>query len=437
MPNFQYSVPGAAAPNFSQPLSPSLSQNSSTKAAGHDGRSSRQEDADPSAWQQYPPPQLFGMSNGVLPYSPFPENSYHSSASALADYLLPHVGKPEYADCLLGFYDGTTSDNAVITSMPAHRLLLARSPRLASELAHASPKKDPNGLQVVSLSLPSKSVTSTIITESINFLYGGIVKIDPLPELATLSSQAAHARLEKAFGSFIIGTELQIPVFSRIEQDTIKLLLRWDTIERALFLISSSRSNAHKKKSSKANGGSTGLSGDGTPTDSLTTCSNKLAQYVNDFLATNIPVDFSFDGTVAELEKSPRLPPSLSNSKPSISNARLSRIQFGDVQAEEAAEDHEISKMLSQILLSLSSFDLSALFSSPLLLGRLGAAKQTDLVLAVVQERERRRLKAIKASKAAPLKKDHLYDNLHLEEQAESTPEHREQGLTLISSPSV
>lgn len=428
VPGFQYPITGAAPPNFSQPISPSLSQHSSTKV-GHERPGSHQEDAEPATWQQYPPTQFYGLPNGVLSYSPLLEQNQNAAVSTLTDYLLPHVGKPDYADCTLRIYDSAHPDKTAFANMPAHRLLLARSPLLAAEMSKAAPEKDFSGLPIVPISVPFKLVGPTVISEPIRHLYGNPIQAPVPTELASLPSYVAQERLEQAFGSFIMGSELQIPEFTRNEQDTIKLLLRWDTIEEALSLLSSSRQAAHHNKPSLE---TNGVQTSGTRTDNLSFCANKLAQYVAEFLSANFPTDFSLDGAVAELADAPRLPPKLATSKPSISNPRLSRIQFGEVQAEESSADHEINTLLSRFLLSLPSEDLSALLASPLLLSRLGPAKQTEVMLPVVQERERRRLKAVKASKITATEKGQLYDNLYLEESAESDPQNADHGIRLV-----
>jgi hypothetical protein len=112
------------------------------------------------------------------------------------------------------------------------------------------------------------------------------------------------------------------------------------------------------------------------------------------FVVFNFPKDFSLYQSASELASVSRLPV-VQGRKPSTSDPRLSRIQFGDIPLEPDTS-LEISTKLSSVLLSLPLYVLQAIFEAYFLGGKLGWSKVGAVMRDVIEERERRRLQVFK-----------------------------------------
>jgi len=121
---------------------------------------------------------------------------------------------------------------------------------------------------------------------------------------------------------------------------------------------------------------------------------HQFLEMIVQFVVFNFPKDFSLHQSASELASVSRLP-LVQGRKPSTSDPRLSRIQFGDVPLEAVA-GLEISSKLSSVLLSLPLYVLQAIFEAYFLGGKLGWSKVGAIMREIVEERECRRLKVFK-----------------------------------------
>lgn len=142
-----------------------------------------------------------------------------------------------------------------------------------------------------------------------------------------------------------------------------------------------------------------------------------------DFIAYQLPADFSLDVQAPEFAAidrfhgiSPPSTPSLHAPRLSVSNPRLKHLRLGQFSNADGAgaSTHENSTF-SSLLLSLPTSVLKTLLKNLRLVHRLGPKQVSDLVKALVQERETRRLRAVQylgehQSVREALSEQQLYD---------------------------
>jgi hypothetical protein len=124
--------------------------------------------------------------------------------------------------------------------------------------------------------------------------------------------------------------------------------------------------------------------------------SSQLLQDTLVFIAMALPPTFRFNATATQLHELPRLPTVIEN-RPSTSDPRLSRIQFGDMAPEDTGRPDFLTTFISSILLSLPFAALKFLFEHPLFNPKI--TNRTAIIQAVIDERELRRVKVLQAKR--------------------------------------
>ena len=415
------------------------------------GRSANGQNGHSSNWVNqgaFPPQELNSPVNN-MPQPNASVMAFQREQDATLDFLRSAANNNLFNDCTLQVHFKPSRLFQEIPgyerlyeplAIPAHRLVLARSPKLAS-LMHLQ-GTGPGG--VVSLDLDNDYVRSDALMFAIRSLYGWTLR-DFLP--SHFPPRTAVEELKLAFSYITIGRYLRIPhVFSFAVHRGAELVY-WPTIELATEFVLKSVIFPSRQE--------------------VPLVMTELIDSVLHFLAHNIPQDFVLDTSVRGFGL-PRLPvktrqtsapPSAAPSDPQSSpdqptqatrapssrlskgsiNPRVLEIQFGDLslgsengqgstkQAESSRSNRAPAPndtVLSRILLNLP-FDMLKIVmeNSPNM--------RQNIVNEVVQERETRRMCALAehTDVLGPLAKppglvndmrDYWYNNMGFKEEVVS-----------------
>lgn len=353
------------------------------------------------------------MRNGSIPMPPMmapmmqQSDPAIDSALMIRDYLLSQFGLSDLADYILQVFRGEER----LLSIPVHSLLAVRSPtlfKLISTLRYAN-----DGSRHLRLDINEKVFVEQAFIEALQFVYGaplatafmGMVNRVPPFNTRDLNGETAKfARhvLTHALSLTSSGLSLQLEPIALHGADLAKRLIRWDTLEVALkFILANGLPQGWR--SQEANGDANRLEGIAMLADGV---KSQLLGAVIDYLAVNFPHHFEFSTAASQLDECPRLPLVL-DAKPSVSNNRLSRIQFGQLPAEQP---DFVTSTLSSILLSLPFEPLKALFSHPALLSRGKGFNLVNIAESVVSERENRRNRVLESKRISPRGEGMLWD---------------------------
>lgn len=353
-------------------------------------------------------------------------------------YRIVQVGfsNPEFADCevCLHLSDSASSENLQPPvarrplQIPAHRLILARSPVLRTQLlTHGTP----NG----KLHIPSDDpyLRSDAFWFALQSLYG-----NPLHEVQPDTMEGSHNldKFDMALAYAAAGSLLQVaPITVQGIRDASRLI-NWGTLEKGLAFALTGATILYPH-------------GSDDPSAQFLIPQYKHGVYVHDFAAAimafiidNFPSHFILDTTVldpkyARIPSTPASPPSTEPTiahgtsgfnpashmrgmpgssqmpqNPRMSNPRLSNIQFGDLsplksngqgsssQQSPTSPSDMVTSMLSRILLNLPFDLLKYILESQGLGNASGWTAMQDrhrVVSEVIAEREARRLRALDA----------------------------------------
>ncbi|EON99241.1 hypothetical protein UCRPA7_5242 [Phaeoacremonium minimum UCRPA7] len=356
-------------------------------------------------------------------------------------YRIVQVGfsNPEFADCEVHLHlsDGASSENLQPPvarrplHVPAHRLILARSPVLRTQLlTHGTPD---GKLHILS---DDPYMRSDAFWFALQSLYGNpLHEIQPDPVEGSNNLEKFDMTLAYAAS----GSLLQVaPITVQGIRDASRLI-NWGTLEKGLAFALTGATILYPH-------------GHEDPSAQFLIPQYKHGVYVHDFVAAimafiidNFPPDFTLDTSVLDPKYTrtpsmPALPPSANRAEPTIahgtsgfnpashvrgipgpsqmpqnprlSNPRLSNIQFGDLsplksngqgspsQQSPTSPSDMVTSMLSRILLNLP-FDLLKYVLESQGLGNVSGWMTTQdrhrVVSDVVAEREVRRLRALDA----------------------------------------
>jgi len=228
--------------------------------------------------------------------------------------------------------------------------------------------------------------------------------------------------MASALGFAAVGRFLQLPHYMSQGIKAAVKFLTWDNIEKTLAFIHEGNRLA-----------SSNSFRDRDAWSAITDLENELLRAVISFIAYYFPQDFNIHTTAAELTDSPRLPLVI-ESRPSISHTRLASIQFGDVSVEDSAK-FDTSVLVSSILLSVPTPVLQSLFDAPVLGGKLGWQKISQIIRDTVTERENRRDKVRKTPKrVVPGASSQQWEAIRWEERVEASDRHPA-GLAILRLP--
>lgn len=356
-----------------------------------------------------PPPH---MVPGML--EPDPEQFFSHFKNSFQD--------PRFADCTLEL---RFSDNrAPPMKMPAHRLVLSRSPFLEKLMGSDSmPRRkgqgQPNSTVVVTAD--DKYLRADTFITALQRLYGFPLFSIPAPPPGSEDLPLAGGAVDRF--SFVVsyaaaGHLLQCLSVVIRGMEMATQLLSWDTLEPALeFALGASSARGtvdiHERYPY------------GAPT-------RILLDGIVGFVTDHITSDFVLDTTVPdpkgyrrlpEVPEQPKRSPSSKRASPAIvkgtsghapqgaRRSRLSKIKFGDMSDEGTAEAQNGGATppqgspspqvaaLSRILLNLPFGCLKAVLESPRLGHPEAGEARQRIAVDVVSERESRRLAAVEAVK--------------------------------------
>jgi hypothetical protein len=287
----------------------------------------------PPRAQQVPPMHAMNFAQGA------PQNgSQYDHGDPLRTYLLSQFQDVHSSDCVLEVIIAGGGSFKIA----AHKLLLARSPTLASDIATA---REQNSKLELFIEFPSKHFGEDSFIDSIRHLYGG-----PLPTPDSLRGATPSDRMAAALRYVAAGSLLGVDAISIRSMQLALGLLRWDTAPAALaFALEGGLGPAWDNPLQPL-----ALSSAGFP--KYDPYSTDLLHRLIDFMVHTIPQNFYIDPAAPQLPESPRFP-SYSEASHGRHNSRhhprLSQIRFGSITSEELQRPSAEATMISSILISL------------------------------------------------------------------------------------
>ncbi|GIZ38463.1 hypothetical protein CKM354_000188000 [Cercospora kikuchii] len=354
----------------------------------------------------------FGSRNIPPPFphhmGPPPPNFHHpemaagmENAESMRDHILSQFRNPAFADCHILVSEEEASAHL---ELDGHKLILARSPRLSELIRNNSAPTSPQSISQLNVPLNGRYVRIGPFVDSIRYLYGG-----PLPpfDLYNLGpNTTGEDRVELALQYIATGAWLNIHAVAQRGVEIAALHVQWDTITSILaFALDGGLGqmwpiedgSEEKTSTCSSDDSSTKPEAGGSPT--YEPHSSALLARALEFAAHNLPPNFYIDSSAPQSPSFPRLPvyAHQHESKSSRSDPRLSKIRFGEMANDDHQRPSFATTAVSSVLLSLPFPLLKYLLEHPALAGRLGADTVGSIMRQVVNEREVRRHKALRA----------------------------------------
>jgi hypothetical protein len=389
---------------------------------------------------------LNGAGMGVQsPTFPRPVHQMELDAALmLRDYISMQFGNQDTADTVVELTEMNRTKPATV--LPAHSLLLAQSPTLLAMLAQNSVTAGPDTKRLVRITARDKFLLAPAFVEVLNHLYGApLLNVHELvhglrpfrlddPETTAIVLQ----NMTRSLAHAATGYFLDMPAVTSNAMECAKRLLRWDTVERALSfaldggLTPSWQSRSRSLSSYDRQRAANDTSDRRISLPTYGEYSGQFLQSIVDFLAYNFPKSFQFFPGAPQLLENPRLPTVL-DSRPSISDPRLSRIQFGEMSAELSGRPDFVTTTLSSILISIPFPVLKVLVEHSGVSSRIGWSKVADIMHLVIRERESRRQKVLASKRIAASPDAALMENTGWWERVEESRQHGS-GFVLVCS---
>jgi hypothetical protein len=337
------------------------------------------------------------------------------AALAVRGYLLANFGNPDHADYVLEIAQG--EDVSPSVAIPLHGLLLSRSPTLLAMIneRRRNPLVNHDGLKILRInSMNDKFFVNQAFAEVLQYLYGApllnmqnfLRLLPPFENSGSHSESAivAQQMMTHALGYASAGHLLQLPVVTFHGLQFACELLRWDNVEQALeFALRAKVADDFAQS---------------------------FTHHILKFIAFNFPRQFSFQASVPQLAGCPRLP-SIAEPRTSISDPRVSRLTFGELQFDDVPVADPSSSTLSSILVSLPFAALKRLLQDPTLTKHITAVEVAELAHQVIEEREKRRRKVLKSKYVMTGADEQLWEEANWEESVGPNDGQHTNGLML------
>lgn len=356
----------------------------------------------------------------------------------MRDYLCSQFGNSDFADYILSLTQVYNRFPPLM--LPVHSVIISRSPTMA-QLIRSSGNfaySQDGKLKILPMPVQDRFINAFAFSDALRHLYGApLIDVHHftqrfIPSSIELDEESLYTleqRMDYAFAYVASGHFLRLESITSRGLDIATKLLRWETVEKALcFALDGGLGPNWRNDDSLEDRDSVSSSDDSsskpeTLQSSLTYgfYGTRLLHSIVDFLVYHLPKDFIFDSNASQLKEIPRLP-ATDTSRPSTSDPRLSKIQFGEVPAEEITRSSRIATTLSAILISLPFPVLKSLLEHYALGGRLGWYKVAGLMKTVIDERESRRSRVLKNRSIGT--DDALARNVRWEESVEPTKQH-------------
>lgn len=299
------------------------------------------------------------------------EASVHPSI--LLNHLTDNFNNPVFADCELYISHVSHRFEPVVVSL--HSLLIAQNPKLKELLQSAEIRED--GKKQILLAVEDQYTTPGALKIAIKVCYGErLTQYIGYPGDLTSEAEISRAWMEDALALAAAGHLLGMTGVAHRGEQIASVVLDWHNLEQAL-------SFAMDTNVARAWGSSDGsLDFPRNEGELLLSCLT--------FVVGNISENTILDLAAKSLPSIDRLPV-VPDTQPQSSRSRLSKIQFGDLRLEtpEIASEHDV--LVSRILVSLSFVHFQ------FILDRIPVSVNCRIANAVIEEREKRRLRALDA----------------------------------------
>ncbi|KAL8804628.1 MAG: hypothetical protein Q9182_002436 [Xanthomendoza sp. 2 TL-2023] len=292
-------------------------------------------------------------------------------SSTLCNHLIQNFNVPTLADCEL--YISHLNQRFEPAVLSLHSLLIVQNPKLQTLLHGAEIRED--GKRQMLLNVKDQYATPDALKAGIKICYGGHSShYTGYPGELGSEVEVSTVWMNNALAFAAAGHLLVMTGVAHRGEQIASMVLNWDNLEQALAF-------AMDTKIQRAWGSCIGLS-------SFPCNASELLLSCLYFVISNISESIRLDLTAKSLSSLTLLPIDTSSEPPST-KSRLSRIQFGDLPIEAEEPISKQDTLTSAILFSLPLDHLK------FILHRVPLNVNTKIAQAVVQERERRRLRAL------------------------------------------
>lgn len=317
----------------------------------------------------------------------------------MLEHVRANFGVAAFADYSLDIVSADPTQSMVAT-FPAHGLMMARNPTLYELMAAQKSQRSEDGLKKLKIRLDNKYMTPAALGEAMGVVYG-----HPPPNVEAAMFSDAFRTTSFGIAYALSGKFLQIPLVVDHGLDLAARYLTWKDVEKALvFSLDPNSTNTGRQDEPRGPQDLQGI----------------LLNRVLNFFTMEFPLDFAFLITAPELSSLPRIP-SVIESRPSISSS-MATIQFGDIPRDSSAS-LETNLVISSILLSVPTHFLQRLSGNQVLGSRIGWERVANVLLDVVDERERRRTKVLRTKRIVPGASSEQWEETKWEEFVVTSPE--------------
>lgn len=350
------------------------------------------------------PPQAFRSHTEALT---FPQESMTSFPDPqtffmVGMYLHDQFGNPELADCVLRI--SHSQQNFPAFSLAAHLIVLARSPKFRSLV------KSQNEMHFNAQTLQKELIISIsdrflnnkfAFNKALRRLYAGELP-DPHFVSKAIGYGSSVECMQFALSFAASGHYLQIDEIVNRGLELASKYLNYETLGKALAFAldggigpswypqgASEDSSPSSSQSAHVKIGSL------TATPTYGIYSDRILYQILGFITQALSPQFTLNIRAAQLADCPRLPESIGQ-RPARSNSRLTQIRFGEMSLSDQELEKDHSQIISSVLLSLPYILLKHLLEHEILTGRVGQARVSELMQAVIGEREERRQAAMR-----------------------------------------
>ncbi|KAI4221110.1 MAG: hypothetical protein L6R36_007129 [Xanthoria steineri] len=311
---------------------------------------------------------------------------------ALSEYLVTNFNNPTFADCELYISHVSHRFEPVVVSL--HSLLIAQNPRLKALLQNAEVRED--GKKQMLLNVKDAYADPAALKSAVRMCYGErSSRYTGYPGEFPSEQEVSKAWMNNALAFAAAGHVLEMTGAAHRGEQIASMILGWDNLEQALsFAMDATIQRAWGSPMSSS---------------SFPCNASELLLSCLYFVISNISGTVRLDLSAKPLPSVNRLPTASASDGPSP-RSRLSRIQFGElpVENEDPISKHDI--LTSAILFSLPSDHIK------FILDRVPQDVNIEITKAVVQERERRRLRTLHAIASTSSVDVHLHPSLAEEE---------------------
>ncbi|KAI4184672.1 MAG: hypothetical protein LQ346_006060 [Caloplaca aetnensis] len=294
--------------------------------------------------------------------------------NALLDHVIGNFNNPTFADCEL--YISHVSHRFEPAVVSLHSVLIAQNPKLL-ELVHSAEVRE-DGKKQILLAVEDRYTAPAALKFAIKICYGERPsRYTGYPGVLASEAEISAAWMDNALALAAAGHLLGMAGIAHRGEQIASIILDWVNLTQALsFALDSTVQRAW--------GSTSGLS-------EFPCNASELLLSCLYFVVSNISAEFIVDLAAKPLPSIDRLP-AVADTQSPTSRARLSQIQFGDLQvkAEEPPSEHDT--LISRILISLPFVHFK------FILDRMPVTVNRKLAKNVIDERERRRLGALDAT---------------------------------------